>query len=66
MPPLEGDEGKVRKGKGIKILTLNKLLTRRIYQHNKSWKQFIQTKMSDKCYIFHISIIKLLRNFTTI
>ena len=35
MPPLEGDKGKVRKRKGIKILTLTKLLTRRIYQHKK-------------------------------
>ena len=33
MPPLEGNEGKVKQGKGIKILTLNKLLTRLIYQH---------------------------------
>ena len=28
MPPLEGNEEEVRKGKGLKILTLNKLLTR--------------------------------------
>ena len=28
MPPLEGDEEEVRKGKGIKILTPNKLLPR--------------------------------------
>ena len=28
MPPLEGDEEKVKKGKALKILTPNKLLTR--------------------------------------
>ena len=28
MPPLEGDEGKVKEGKRLKILTPNKLLTR--------------------------------------
>ena len=28
MPPLEGDEEEVKEGKGLKILTLNKLLTR--------------------------------------
>ena len=28
MPPLEGDEEKVKEGKGLKILTSNKLLTR--------------------------------------
>ena len=28
MPPLEGDEAEVKEGKGLKILTLNKLLTR--------------------------------------
>ena len=27
MPPLEGDEEEVKEGKGIKILTQNKLLT---------------------------------------
>ena len=28
MPPLEGDEEEVKEGKGLKILTLNKLLTK--------------------------------------
>ena len=28
MPPLEGDEEKVKEGKGLKILTPNKLLTK--------------------------------------
>ena len=28
MPPLEGDEEEVKEGKGLKILTTNKLLTR--------------------------------------
>ena len=28
MPPLEGDEEKVEEGKGLKILTPNKLLTK--------------------------------------
>ena len=28
MPPLEGDEEQVKEGKGSKILTQNKLLTR--------------------------------------
>ena len=28
MPPLEGDEEKVKEGKGLKILTSNKLLSR--------------------------------------
>ena len=28
MPPLVGDEAEVKKGKGLKILTLNKVLTR--------------------------------------
>ena len=28
MPPLEGDENEVKEGKGLKILTPNKLLTR--------------------------------------
>ena len=28
MPPLEGDEEKVKEGKGLKILTSNELLTR--------------------------------------
>ena len=39
MSPLEGIEEEVRKGKGLKILTPNKLLTRL-----KSWKRFMQTK----------------------
>ena len=34
MLPLEGDEKKVKEGKGSKILTPNKLLTRLI----ESWK----------------------------
>ena len=34
MPPLEGDEKKVKEGKAPKILTPNKLLTGRI----ESWK----------------------------
>ena len=44
MPPLEGDEKEVRKGKVIKILTPNKLLTRRpillaqIKAENNSYK----------------------------
>ena len=28
MPPLKGDKDKVKEGKGLKILTPNKLLTR--------------------------------------
>ena len=28
MPPLEGDEEEVKEGKALKVLTLNKLLTR--------------------------------------
>ena len=28
MPPLEGNEEKVKEGKGLKILTANKLLTK--------------------------------------
>ena len=28
MPPLEGDEEEIKKGKGLKILTPNELLTR--------------------------------------
>ena len=28
MPPLEGDELEIKEGKGLKILTPNKLLTR--------------------------------------
>ena len=28
MPPLEGDEEEVKEGKGLKVLTPNKLLTR--------------------------------------
>ena len=45
MPPLEGDKEKVKEGKGIKILTSNKLLTRlpvlftQINPGNNSYKQ---------------------------
>ena len=39
MPPLDGDD-EVKEGKGIKILTQNKLLTltSSIISSNKSWK----------------------------
>ena len=44
MPTLEGDK-EVKEGKGLKILTPNKLLTRiSIISTNKSWKQFIKIK----------------------
>ena len=55
-PPLEGDE-KVKEGKGLKILTPNKLLTR--------LPKFLANK-SDKYYIFCISIIKSPKNITKI
>ena len=41
IPPLEGDEEEAREGKGLKILTPNKLLTRLPV---KNWKQFKQIK----------------------
>ena len=45
MPPLEGDEEEVKEGKGLKILTSNKLLTRLPILSGQSWKQFIQIKI---------------------
>ena len=52
LPPLEGDAEEVKEGKGLKILTPNKLLTRlsiisiisNIISTNKSWEKFKQTK----------------------
>ena len=46
MPLLEGDEEEVIEGKGLKILTPNKLLTRFtiLLAQIKSWIQFIQIK----------------------
>ena len=64
MPPLEGNEEELKEGKGLKILTPNKLLTRlqillaQIKAGNNSYK--LNSYNSNKYYIFCISIIKLL------
>ena len=64
MPPLEGREEEVKKGKGLKLLTPNILLIRLLIKagHN-SYK--VKTK-SDKYCIFCISTIKSLKKFTKI
>ena len=43
MPTLKGEEEEIKEGKGLKILTQNKLLTRIpiLLSINKSWKQFM-------------------------
>ena len=67
MPLLEGDE-EVKEGKGLKILTPNKLLTRlpmllaQIKAGNKSYK--LKNEIRQKLYIFyqHNKIIKKVSN----
>ena len=58
MPLLEGDEEKVKEGKGLKFLTLNRLLTKLpilLFIQIKNWNQTNT-----------ISMTKSLKNFTTI
>ena len=68
MPPLEGDEEEVKEGKGLRILTPNKLLTQlpillaQIKAGNSSYK----LKNEMKYYIYFINTIKSLKKFTTI
>ena len=69
MPPLEDGEEEVKEGKGLKILTTNKLLNRfrmllaQIKAGNNSYKL---KKKSDKYCIFCISAIKPLKEFIII
>ena len=69
MPPLEDGEEEVKEGKGLKILTTNKLLNRlrmllaQIKAGNNSYKL---KKKSDKYCIFCISAIKSLKEFIII
>ena len=69
MPPLAGDEEKVKEGKGLKIWTPNKLLTRipillaQIKAGNNSNKLKNEIR---KILYFCISIRKLLKMFTAI
>ena len=72
VPPillLEIDEEEIKEGNRLKILTPNKLLTRltillaRIKAGNNSYKLKNEIRQH---YIFFISIIKSLKNFTTI
>ena len=44
MPPLEGDEDEVKEGKGLKILTANKLIRLPILLAQITGEQFIQIK----------------------
>ena len=66
MAPVEGDDEEVKKAKGLKILTPNKLLTRlpiilaQIKIGNNS--NNLKTK-SDKFYVFCINTIKAPKNF---
>ena len=68
MPPLENDE-EVKVGKGVIVLTLNKLLIRlsillgKIKAANNSYN--LKTKLG-KYYIFWINTIKSRKNFTVI
>ena len=58
MPLLEGDEEKVKEGKELKFLTLNRLLTKLpifLFIQIKNWNQTNT-----------ISMTKSLKNFTTI
>ena len=70
MPPLEGDEEEIKEGKGIKILTPNKLLTRfqvllaQITARNNSYN--LKTEIRHVLYIFCICIIKSLKHFIRI
>ena len=64
MPPLEGREEEVKKGKGLKLLTPNILLIRLLI---KAGHNSYKVKMkSDKYCIFCISTIKSLKKFTKI
>ena len=68
MPPLEGTEGEVKEGKGIKILTLNELLIRlpalkaQIKAGNNSYK--LKTEKKKIVYLLyqHNKITKNLYN----
>ena len=68
MPALEGDEEEVKEGKGLKILTPNKLFTRlsillaQIKAGNNSYKLKKQVKQI----LYLLLIIKSPKNFTTI
>ena len=71
MPPLEEDQEEVKEGKGLKILTPNKLLTRlpvllaQIKAGNNQCNFFYIIKSGKYC-IFSISKIISLKKFTTI
>ena len=66
--PLQGDD-EVKEGKGLTILTPNKLLTKppTLLAQIKSGNNSYKLKMkSDKILYFFINIIKSLKRFTTI
>ena len=67
MPPLEGDEEQVKEGKGLKILSPNKLLTRLpiTLTQTKAGNNSCILFMHKYC-IFCISTIKSLKTFRTI
>ena len=52
LPPLKGDEGKLKEGKGLKILTTNKLLTRlpilHAFFYKKHFYKQCQTEIGKK------------------
>ena len=65
MPPLEGDQEEVKEETGLKVLTPNKLLTRRLLLLAPV-KAGNNSKKLEKYSIFCISTTKSLKKFITI